>query len=94
MPFFRAAGTEWWYSGVTNTNAPRWERRPVAAPASGVRRLRHPEVGQLRLTYETLEVADSDRQRLVVHLAADAATAAALDRLLGRLPGHLRPVAG
>jgi transcriptional regulator with XRE-family HTH domain len=74
--------------------ATRWDRRPVAAPASGVREWRHPEVGPLRLTYETVEIADSDHQRLVVQLAANAATAAALDRLLGRLPGHLRPVAG
>ncbi|MGK5443691.1 helix-turn-helix transcriptional regulator [Micromonospora sp. URMC 105] len=72
----------------------RWQRRPVTAPVTGVRGLRHPEVGLLRLTYETLEFADSDHQRLVVHLPADAATAAGLDRLQGRLPGHLRSVAG
>ncbi|MGK5674878.1 helix-turn-helix domain-containing protein [Micromonospora sp. URMC 106] len=72
----------------------RWQRRPVAAPVTGVRGLRHPEVGLLRLTYETLEFADSDHQRLIVHLPADAATAAGLDRLQGRLPGHLRSVAG
>ncbi|MGW4501280.1 MmyB family transcriptional regulator [Micromonospora sp. NPDC004336] len=72
----------------------RWQRRPVAAPATGVRGLRHPEVGLLRLTYETLEFADSDHQRLVVHVPADAATAAGLDRLQGRQPGHLRSVAG
>ncbi|WP_091095723.1 hypothetical protein [Micromonospora citrea] len=72
----------------------RWQRRPVAAPVTGVRGLRHPEVGLLRLTYETLEFADSDHQRLVVHVPADAATAAGLDRLQGRLPGHLRSVAG
>ncbi|MEV0154480.1 helix-turn-helix transcriptional regulator [Micromonospora sp. NPDC050686] len=71
----------------------RWRRRPVAAHASGVRRVRHPEVGPLRLAYETLALAD-DQQRLVVQLPADAATADALDRLLGRRPGALRPVAG
>ncbi|MCM0676939.1 helix-turn-helix transcriptional regulator [Micromonospora phytophila] len=72
----------------------RWQRRPVAAPGTGVRSLRHPEVGTLRLSWETLEFADSDHQRLVVQLPADAATAAGLDRLLGRRPGHLRSVAG
>ncbi|MEU2666708.1 hypothetical protein [Micromonospora sp. NPDC007220] len=65
-----------------------------ASARSVVRGLRHPEVGLLRLTYETLEFADSDHQRLVVHVPADAATAAGLDRLRGRLPGHLRSVAG
>ncbi|GIJ77557.1 Helix-turn-helix domain-containing protein [Micromonospora phaseoli] len=71
----------------------RWRRHPVAAQPSGVRWLRHPEVGPLRLAYETLELAD-DQQRLVVQLPADAATAAALDRLSGRRPGGLRSVAG
>ncbi|WP_255610005.1 helix-turn-helix transcriptional regulator [Micromonospora sp. PLK6-60] len=71
----------------------RWRRRPVATRSSGVRRLRHPEVGPLRLAYETLALAD-DQQRLVVQSPADAATADALDRLLGRHPGALRPVAG
>ncbi|PZG00431.1 transcriptional regulator [Micromonospora endophytica] len=70
----------------------RWGRRPVAAQASGVRWLRHPEVGPLRLAYETLELAD-DQQRLVVHLPTDADSAAALDRLLGRRPGGLRSIA-
>ncbi|WP_233512715.1 helix-turn-helix transcriptional regulator [Micromonospora deserti] len=72
----------------------RWQRRPVAAPTNGVRCVRHPQVGLLRLAYESLEVADSDHQRLFVQLPADAATAAGLDRLLGRLPGQLRSVAG
>ncbi|MEV4546027.1 helix-turn-helix transcriptional regulator [Micromonospora echinaurantiaca] len=72
----------------------RWERRPVAAPRTGVRELRHPEVGPLRLAYEILELADAAPQRIVVQLPADAASAANLDRLLGRRPGQLRSVAG
>ena len=71
----------------------RWLRRPVAVRSTGRRWLRHPEVGPLRLAYETLEVAD-DQQRLVVQLPADAASTEALDRLLGRRPGGLRSVAG
>ncbi|WP_247673212.1 helix-turn-helix transcriptional regulator [Micromonospora sp. C51] len=70
----------------------RWQRRPVAVQPSGVRWLRHPEVGPLRLSYETLELAD-DQQRLVVQQPTDADSAAALDRLLGRRPGSLRSVA-
>ncbi|SCG73523.1 helix-turn-helix transcriptional regulator [Micromonospora coxensis] len=72
----------------------RWQRRPVAAPGAGERELRHPEVGALRLAYETLELADAAHQWLVVHLPADAATAARLDRLLDRRPGRLRAVTG
>ncbi|MEU0739692.1 helix-turn-helix domain-containing protein [Streptomyces sp. NPDC006134] len=51
----------------------------------------HPEAGPLRLLYETLALPD-DGQRIVVHLPADDATAAALDRLDGRRPGALRAV--
>ncbi|MFE2617759.1 helix-turn-helix transcriptional regulator [Micromonospora chalcea] len=72
----------------------RWRRRPVAAPRTGLRGLRHPQAGPLRLAYETLELADAAHQRIVVHLPADAASASALDGLLGRRPGRLRAVAG
>jgi len=50
-------------------------------PRTGVDRLVHPEEGELRLAYETLDLPDPDEQRLIVHLPADDATAAALDRL-------------
>jgi transcriptional regulator with XRE-family HTH domain len=46
---------------------------------TGVERWAHPEVGQLRLAYESLQLPDPDEQRLVVYLATDEATAAALD---------------
>ncbi|MEU6675285.1 helix-turn-helix transcriptional regulator [Streptomyces sp. NPDC046853] len=61
---------------------------------SGVERLTHPEAGALRLSYETLTLPDADGQRLVVHLPADDASSAALDRLNGRKPGGLRAVTG
>ena len=44
------------------------------------------------MAYETLDLPADDDQRLVVHLPADAATTAALDRLAGRRPGALRAV--
>lgn len=54
----------------------------VALPArTGVELWAHPEVGELRLAYESLDLPDPDEQRLVVYLASDEATAAALDRL-------------
>jgi transcriptional regulator with XRE-family HTH domain len=55
-------------------------------------RLAHPEVGELSLACETLDLPDTD-QRLLVYLPADADTAAGLDRLTGRQPGGLRVVA-
>ena len=78
-----------------NVGAPftdRWQCRPLAGPRNGVRGISHPQVGLLRLAFETLELADLDHQRLVIYLPADAATAAGLDRLAGRQPGGLRSV--
>lgn len=65
---------------------------PAMAKSSGVLRLVHPEAGVLRLAYETLELSADDDQRLVVHLPADAATAAALDGLTGPRSQPLRLV--
>ena len=41
-----------------------------------------------------LDLSADDDQHLLVHLPADPATAAALDRLTGRRPGGLRAVSG
>jgi len=67
---------------------------PALAKSSGVLRLAHPEAGTLRLAYETLELPADDAQRLIVHLPADAATSAALDRLNTHPPQPLRLVVG
>ncbi|GHC64323.1 helix-turn-helix transcriptional regulator [Streptomyces flavofungini] len=72
----------------------RVEAVPGLPRRSGVERLTHPEVGALRLSYETLALPDVDGQRLLVHLPADDATSAALDQLNGRQPGGLRAVSG
>ncbi|MFI5777584.1 helix-turn-helix transcriptional regulator [Nocardia sp. NPDC051570] len=61
---------------------------------SGVTRMNHPEAGPLRLAYERLELSADDDQHILVDLPADAATAAALDALIGRRPGGLRAVSG
>ena len=71
----------------------RWDAMPVQTKRFGEKHLVHPEVGDLRLAYETMQLADDDDQRLVVYLPADEGTAAALDRLAGRRPGGLRAVA-
>lgn len=67
---------------------------PLVPRLMGTERLRHLEVGELRLAYETLDLPDVEHQRLVVYLPADDATSAALDRIAGRQPGALRAVAG
>lgn len=81
---------------LTVTAGEPFTRRVATLPglplAHGVLRLVHPAVGELRLAYETLDLPADDDQRLVVHLPADAAAAAALDHLTGRRPGALRAV--
>jgi transcriptional regulator with XRE-family HTH domain len=72
----------------------RWEAAPTLPNRTRVERLVHPDVGELRLTRETLEPSEADDQRLVVYLAADEVTSAALDRITGRQPGALRAVSG
>lgn len=64
----------------------------VAAKRSGVDRIEHPDVGELRLSFETMQLSDRDNQRLLVYLPADDATSHALDVLAGRQPGALRAV--
>ncbi|MEV6770218.1 helix-turn-helix transcriptional regulator [Nocardia sp. NPDC051030] len=72
----------------------RVARIPGLPDVTGIERLDHPEVGPLRLAHETLELSADDDQRLIIQLPADEASAAALDRLIGRKPGSLRAVAG
>jgi transcriptional regulator with XRE-family HTH domain len=72
----------------------RWSAPPVLPPRTGVERLLHPDVGELRLAYETLQLPDNDYQRLVIYLPADDATAVALDRLARPDLGTLRAVRG
>ncbi|MDT0470791.1 helix-turn-helix domain-containing protein [Streptomyces sp. DSM 41014] len=72
--------------------ADRLRALPGLPRANGVVRVVHPGAGELRLAYETLGLPADDDQHLVVHLPADDASAAALDRLTGRRPGALRAV--
>ncbi|WP_367040698.1 helix-turn-helix transcriptional regulator [Streptomyces sp. Je 1-332] len=74
--------------------ADRMAAVPRLPRSTGVERMTHPEVGALRLSYETLTLPDADGQRLIVRLPSDEATTAALDRLNGRKPGGLRAVTG
>ncbi|MFF0543168.1 helix-turn-helix domain-containing protein [Nocardia thailandica] len=71
----------------------RLARVPGLPPSGGITRLTHPEAGDLRLAYETLDLSIDDDQSLSVLLPADEAGAGSLDRLVGRRPGGLRAVA-
>ena len=70
----------------------RIEQLPGLAATSGVGRMAHPRVGEFRLRFETLSVSAEEDQRLIVHIPADDAAAAAMDRLAGRRAGGLRAV--
>jgi transcriptional regulator with XRE-family HTH domain len=56
----------------------RWQAASAPPRRTGVERLAHPEVGPLRLAYETL---DTEGQHLVSYVPADDATATALTHL-------------
>jgi MmyB-like transcription regulator ligand binding domain len=56
---------------------------------TGAERFAHPEVGELRLLYETLHL---DGQRIIVYIPADNTARAALDLLIGVRPGALRSI--
>ena len=72
----------------------RWRDLPSTGARTGVSRLSHPEEGELRLAYETMQLSDADDQRMIVYLPADDITASALDRITGRQPGALRALSG
>lgn len=59
----------------------RFEGAAALPTRTGVERWVHPAVGELRLAYESLALPDPDELRLVVYLATDDTTVAALDRL-------------
>lgn len=67
----------------------RMEAVPGPQRRTGAERFAHPEVGELRLLYETLHL---DGQRIVVYIPADNTASAALDVLIGVRPGALRSV--
>jgi transcriptional regulator with XRE-family HTH domain len=70
----------------------RWTAQPTVRKPSSPMLVAHPEVGELRVAFETMRLSDEDGQRLVVYLPADDATERALDQLAGRFPGALRSV--
>lgn len=74
--------------------ATRWAAPVKAAVHTGIDRIVHPDAGELRLAYETLDLSDDEHQRILVYLPSDEPTSGALDRLTGLRPGSLHAVAG
>lgn len=68
--------------------ASRWAGRPTGPLDTGLTAVVHPEVGLVRLQPQVLLATGG--LALAVHLPADAAADAALDRLVGRRPRGLR----
>lgn len=76
--------------------AERWRAHPLTRPVRSELLLRHPDVGDLRITQESMTLA-SDDQQLVCWVPADAATEAAIQRAVLGGPastGRLRLVGG
>lgn len=59
-----------------------WARHPVRNCVSGVKRLRHPEVGDLDLAFEVLLLPDAKGQRVLTYTAEPGSPAAAALALL------------
>jgi transcriptional regulator with XRE-family HTH domain len=77
--------------------AERWSNLAATEKRRGTIRLAHPDIGQLRLNFEVLLLADDvDEQRLVTWLPADEATTLALasagDAAVPTSPAQLRVI--
>jgi hypothetical protein len=61
----------------------RWAAHPVAEKRRGSKRLTHPEVGDLDLDYEVLDLSDDTGLQMVTWIPADSVTADRLQQLTG-----------
>lgn len=59
-----------------------WAKHPVQRCVNGVKRFRHPEVGDLDLGFEVLHLPGANGQRMLTHTAAPGSAAAAALSLL------------
>lgn len=71
----------------------RWNAHPIGEKHRGTKRVTHPEVGDLALEYEVLDLQGGDELQLITWLAADAMTADRLATLTAG-QGGLRLVEG
>lgn len=61
----------------------RWNAHPIDEKRRGRQRITHPEVGDLAVAFEVLDLADDGGQQLISWLPADETTAARLALLTG-----------
>ncbi|MEU9440869.1 helix-turn-helix transcriptional regulator [Streptomyces sp. NPDC048304] len=66
--------------------ATRWARHPVRTCTSGVKRLHHPLVGAMDLSFENLVIPGRSGQRLIAYTAEPGSPSEAALRLLGSAP--------
>jgi transcriptional regulator with XRE-family HTH domain len=71
-----------------------WAEHDVVVHTYGVKRLRHPVVGELTLDYEALTVTDDPEQTLGLHTAAPGSPSEHGLRLLAALPLPVPAVSG
>jgi transcriptional regulator with XRE-family HTH domain len=69
----------------------RWSAHPVAEKHRGVKRINHPNTGELRVAYEVLLLPDDGDQRLVTWLSADQASGASFNAALAGGPAMSPP---
>ena len=72
--------------------ASRWAAHSVAEKRGGAKRIVHPSVGELRVTFETLLLPDDAYLRLITWLPADEHTASAMLTAATGTGGRLRVV--
>jgi len=65
-----------------------WADQEVREKTHGTFHLRHPEVGELTLAYETLRLPDDPDQALIVHTAEAGSPSEAALRIIGRRVHH------
>jgi transcriptional regulator with XRE-family HTH domain len=74
--------------GELTMNSPEfaslWSKHPVANHASGPRHLRHPEVGELTLELETMQLSDEPDHRILMYSAPHGSPSHAALQLLLR----------
>ncbi|MDH6132688.1 transcriptional regulator with XRE-family HTH domain [Kitasatospora sp. MAA4] len=63
--------------------ASRWAQHPVRTCTSGVKQLRHPEVGAMELSFDNLVIPGTEGQRLIAYTAEPGSPSEAALRLLG-----------
>ena len=59
-----------------------WSKHPVANCLSGIKRFRHPEVGEFEAEFEALQLPDDSGQRIMTYTATPGSPAEAALRLL------------